>query len=965
MSLSDEESAAWDAEPNAQALPFDTIVETINDGILVCRLGGEIVYANHSIASMLSRSREELVGSMLFDFMDDEWAARARSNLKRRKEGVEEMFDHQWITGDGESIWTLVSAKPMYDDDGEQWGSLVAIQDISERKEMEEELRQARDELESRVEERTRQLVETNQRLKHEVEDRREAEERALEASRAKSAFLANMSHELRTPLNAVIGYTALIDEDLEFVANQPKSLDIGSVREDLGKIHHAGEHLLALINDILDLSKVEAGKMQLDFTSVDLVVLIDEVIETARPMVDENDNRISVQLGHEGELMADRTKLKQVLLNLVGNAAKFTEGGDIRVQTAAEVVDSDRFLRIEVSDTGAGINPDKQQELFEPFTQADNSSTREHGGTGLGLTICKRFTEMMGGHVRLDSEPGEGSTFSVFLPFRRSESEPGETERPLGLAGTQERVIDAAGQRVLVIDDDQNVHELMRRFLQPRGFQVISALDGESGIDLAREALPDVITLDVMMPGRDGWSVLSELKSDPDLASIPVVMVSMVDDKSIGFALGASEYLVKPIERDRLIDVLSRFDEAGDGIALVVEDEDDIRELIQRHLERADWEVHTARDGREALDVLEELQPDVVVLDLMMPGMDGFEVAEKMRKTVRWSQIPIVVVTAMELDEAQRAELRRSVERIMEKDVSSIDEVIQKVLDTAKRSPSGHAGAGGAPLESTTKPEEETMRHTTTNDELDISYRVIGDGNQDLVLVHGWMVSGAVYDDLIAQLDHDKYRLIVPDLRGAGQSSKTAESYRIEDYVGDVMAVAEDAGAQSFGLVGHSMGGQIAQMLAAKYPDRVERMALISPVPAGGISLPDEADQLFFNSGGNRESQDAILDMACLDLDEDRKEEMLDDSARIPAECIQKSYRAWTEGGFSNQLADITAPTLVIASDDPFLPVEFLQEAVVDPIASADLAHVAGAGHYIQVERTDESAELLDQFFS
>ncbi|MGM0557939.1 MAG: alpha/beta fold hydrolase [Myxococcota bacterium] len=256
-------------------------------------------------------------------------------------------------------------------------------------------------------------------------------------------------------------------------------------------------------------------------------------------------------------------------------------------------------------------------------------------------------------------------------------------------------------------------------------------------------------------------------------------------------------------------------------------------------------------------------------------------------------------------------------------------------------------------------------MRHKTTNDGLDISYRVIGDGAQDLVLVHGWMVSGAVYDDLIEQLDQKKYRLIVPDLRGAGQSSKAADSYRIEDYIGDVVAAADDADAETFGLVGHSMGGQVAQMLAATYPERVERLVLISPVPASGISLPDEMDQLFFNSGENRASQDAILGMACLDLDEARKDDMLDDAGVIPTACIEQSYRAWTEGGFSGQLVDITAETLVIASDDPFLPVEFLQEAVVGPIANAELVHVEGAGHYIQVERAEETADLLDEFFA
>jgi PAS domain S-box-containing protein len=684
MSLSDQDSVASDADSGGESLPFDTIVETINDGILVCRLGGRIVYANHSIAEMLGYSREDLVGNTIFDFMDEEWTRRAKENLKRREEGVEEMFDHHWVTSDGSGLWTLVSAKPMHDDEGEQWGSLVAIQDISERKEMEEQLRQARDELESRVRERTRQLMETNQRLEQEVEDRREAEALALEASRAKSAFLANMSHELRTPLNAVIGYAELIDEDLEAGKDDPNELRIEALREDLGKVRHAGEHLLALINDILDLSKVEAGKMDLDFVLIDLSALVREVADTVRPLVRSNNNEIELELDSSIELLADRTKLKQILLNLAANAAKFTEDGHIAVRTALVQVDDEAFVRLDVSDTGVGIGEKKQESLFEPFTQVDVSSTREHGGTGLGLTICRRFTEMMGGHVRLESEPGEGSTFSVYLPHRNKDSAWRDESSAPELEVEGEPSFDAEGRRVLVIDDDENVHDLMRSFLQTRGFQVVSARSGDEGLRLAADIAPDVITLDVMMPSRDGWSVLSELKSDEALASIPVVMVTMVDDKSIGFALGASDYLVKPIERDRLVDVLSRFDGDGGGVALVVEDEADIRTLIERHLRRANWTVHTAADGRAALDVLDDVRPDVVVLDLMMPRMDGFEVAEAMQSDARWSEIPVVVVTAMELDDVRQAELERSVQQIMKKDVSSIEEVIQKVLDTA-----------------------------------------------------------------------------------------------------------------------------------------------------------------------------------------------------------------------------------------------------------------------------------------
>ncbi len=256
-------------------------------------------------------------------------------------------------------------------------------------------------------------------------------------------------------------------------------------------------------------------------------------------------------------------------------------------------------------------------------------------------------------------------------------------------------------------------------------------------------------------------------------------------------------------------------------------------------------------------------------------------------------------------------------------------------------------------------------MPEAKTKDGLDISYRVIGEGARDLVFVHGWMVSGAVWDTLIETLDESQWRVIVPDLRGAGGSGAGAESFELSDYVEDVRAVVEDAGAASFGLVGHSMGGQIAQLFAATYPERVNRMALLCSVPASGIELPEEADALFFNSGEDRESQAAILGMACLDLEPDDQERLLDHAGQIPAACIQQSYRAWTGGGFADQLGDITAPTLVVGSDDPFLPPEFLKAAIVEPIAAAEFAHIEGAGHYVQVERTAEAAELLSSFFS
>lgn len=401
-------------------LPFEEMIEKLNDGVLVVEMDGTIIYANPSMAEMIGYGRREMIGGQLFDFMDEQWAQRARENLERRKKGVEEMFDHRWQHKDGGGVWTLVSAKPMKDDEGTQWGSLVAIQDISERKRMEKQLREARDELEQRVRARTRELREINEKLEREVEERARAEREAREANRAKSAFLANMSHELRTPLNAVIGYSELLQEELDATAD-PSELSVEQIRRDLDKVEHAGNHLLALINDILDLTKIESGQLELLDESFDFDRIVDEVVETVRPRAAEGGNEVRADHGYRGEFVGDPTRVKQILLNLASNAAKFTEEGLVEISTSEETVDDRPGVAVRVSDTGIGMAQEDIDRLFEPFTQADESPTREYGGTGLGLTISKRFTERMGGTIEVESREGVGTTFTVRLPSRES----------------------------------------------------------------------------------------------------------------------------------------------------------------------------------------------------------------------------------------------------------------------------------------------------------------------------------------------------------------------------------------------------------------------------------------------------------------------------------------------------------------------------------------------------------------
>jgi PAS domain S-box-containing protein len=384
-------------------------------------------------------------------------------------------------------------------------------------------------------------------------EELRLAKEMAEAASKAKSNFLANMSHEIRTPLNAVIGYSELLQDEAE---EQGLSLFI----PDLKKIREAGKHLLALITDILDLSKIEAGKMQLSPESFRIPALVKEVESTARPLVEKNGNTFMVEIqGVPGVAKTDRTKVRQVLLNLLSNAGKFTEGGTIKFLVAREKVEGRDWLRFQVTDTGIGITPEDQTRLFLEFNQVDSSSTRKHGGTGLGLAISRKFCEMMGGSIQVESQPGLGSKFEVRLPAELIEEDVEESEIAVEVASSG-TTCDAARNTVLVIDDDPAVRDLLTRFLTRDGFDAISCASGNEGLLLAKQHRPAVILLDVLMKDRDGWNVLTSLKSDPELVHIPVIMVTIVDDKKQGYALGASGYLTKPVETTQLSALLEKF---------------------------------------------------------------------------------------------------------------------------------------------------------------------------------------------------------------------------------------------------------------------------------------------------------------------------------------------------------------------------------------------------------------------
>ncbi|RZI42748.1 response regulator [Herbaspirillum sp. HC18] len=565
------------------------------------------------------------------------------------------------------------------------------MEEIEVLKKRLERERNARKQAEKIAEEKTREIFLTNQELvrltehlEELVEERtaeaNSARDEAVQASQSKSQFLANMSHELRTPLNAIIGYSEMLMDDA-----RDEGLD--NFIPDLQKIHGAGRHLLGLINDILDISKIEAGKMDLFLETFALPLVIEEIAATVHPLLENNGNQLVVQCsGQVGSMHADLTKVRQILFNLLSNASKFTEQGKVTLSVVRESESDGRdWIVFSVADTGIGMNEEQLGKLFQAFTQADASTTRKYGGTGLGLTISRRFSQMMGGEIGVESEEGKGSIFSVRIPAEVVSAEEGDHVAPTDADLSVPAAGGSAGT-VLVIDDDPVTRDLMRRFLGGKGFRVETAANGTDGLRLAEALRPNAITLDVMMGGMDGWAVLTALKQNPDVADIPVIMLSIVDEKNMGYALGASDYLTKPIDRNRLAAVIERYRaDRSKCRVLLVEDDVPTREMMRRTLQKDGLDVMEAENGKVALDKVAEQAPDLILLDLMMPVMDGFQFAAELRAHPDWRSIPVVVVTAKELTVDDRLQLNGYVEKILQKGGFGRDELLHEVHQFVK----------------------------------------------------------------------------------------------------------------------------------------------------------------------------------------------------------------------------------------------------------------------------------------
>ncbi len=667
---------------------YRSIFENAAEGICQTTLEGQYISANPALARILGYESPEQLLQMLTNIREQLYV-----NPSRRDEFIAEIQTHNSVSAfesqvyrrDGTMIWISENARAVRDKTGQLLCFEGTIEDITESKQAAEALKQAKEE--------------------------------AVAANRAKSTFLANMSHELRTPLNAIIGYSEILAEEAE-------DEGYGDIVPDLERIRTAGRNLLALINDILDISKIEAGRMDLYLETFQISMLIENVVTTAQPLVDQNRNRFNINYAPDtpNTMHADLTKVRQVLLNLLSNAAKFTSDGEITLNIGrAHTLSPEGFanvdpllhfpsdyIQFQVQDTGIGISPEQRKILFQPFTQGDASTTRRYGGTGLGLTISQRFCQMMQGDISVDSELGRGSTFTIYLPLSVPSSLPG-SENP-DLEALQEQIapdtdpefildepaptVQGESITVLVIDDDANTRDLIERSLVREGLRVETSVTGEEGLQLARQQRPDAIILDIILPKMDGWTVLSTLKADPDLAEIPVIVLSFISNKNRGFALGASDYLTKPFDGKRLAALLSKYQPdrkqeilPGADRILVVEDDSATRQLLRGLLQRQGWIVLEAENGQEALQMIQHSPPTLILLDLVLPQKSGFELIHDLHRTEQWANIPIIVLTAAELTPTEWILLRGYVEQILQKGSYSCEDLLREIHTLLKAS--------------------------------------------------------------------------------------------------------------------------------------------------------------------------------------------------------------------------------------------------------------------------------------
>ncbi len=632
------ERKRYEEEIRRQKEYFEALLVNSPVAVVTADLEGNVVSWNPRAEKLFGYTEGEVIGKSLDDIVTKEGALRQEAN--KYSDQVISTGRVQATTKRNRKDGSLVDVEllALQVIVGEELvGYIVIYHDITERVRVEEILRQSK--------------------------------EAAEAASQAKSTFLANMSHELRTPLNAIIGFTRLVKRRVKDVLPK-KQLD------NLDKVLGSANHLLGLINDILDLSKIEAGRIDVQLNTFDLDGLIDVCLQTVRPLISDDRLYLEKEIDPDLPLLyTDQEKVRQILINLLSNAVKFTEHGAISVTAQREVDD----LVLAVKDTGIGIPEGALARIFEAFQQVDTSTTRKYGGTGLGLSISRHLARLLGGDIGVESTVGVGSTFTVRLPLRYNETKP-----MVPLPGLQEVSVDqpGGGPLVLVIDDDPNAIYLLEEHLSEAGYRVARAMSGEEGLEKARKLNPFAITLDILLPKEMGWQVLGELKSDATTRDIPVIVVSIVDDKDRGYRMGAFDYLVKPFDQENLLHVLGRISppDRSPKRVLIVDDDPDVVDLLHQLLDGGAYEIEAAENGQLALEAISRQQPDIILLDLLMPRLDGFAFIEQLRKQDKLRKIPIIVLTAKTLSAGEQDLLEQGISSVFQKQQLDNEALVQEI---------------------------------------------------------------------------------------------------------------------------------------------------------------------------------------------------------------------------------------------------------------------------------------------